>query len=136
MATPVVPLHPITAAQRLHQLPLPIASGDRHAIDLGLYPQARLASHPAAHGLLVGELVDAGMRNGVGNRATCRRQGGKSCQQAETLLQVVQALSALVIQLICHQRDALAVVVVIPVGKRIAQVGNFGFGLLHGPVGA
>ncbi|MNF06193.1 hypothetical protein D3C80_2060960 [compost metagenome] len=69
------------------------------------------------HGLPVDQLVDAGMRHWVGDWAASSGQGGWACRQAKALLQVRQALAALVIQLIGHQRHALAMVVIVPMGK-------------------
>ncbi|MNP57796.1 hypothetical protein D3C76_1526570 [compost metagenome] len=72
----------------------------------------------------------------MGDSATCCSQWRLGLQQAKALLQLLQALPALVIELICHQRDALAMVVIIPLGNSVAQLGNLGVSLFHGPVGA
>ncbi|MNF03762.1 hypothetical protein D3C80_2031430 [compost metagenome] len=47
-----------------------------------------------------------------------------------------QALAALVVQFIGHQRNALAMVVVVPTGKRGTQSGHFSLDLLRVPGGA
>ncbi|MNC79532.1 hypothetical protein D3C75_1320360 [compost metagenome] len=72
----------------------------------------------------------------MGDSATCCSQWRLGLQQAKALLQLLQALPALAIELICHQRDALAMVVIIPLGNPVAQLGNLGVSLFHGPVGA
>ncbi|MNE30190.1 hypothetical protein D3C80_1236920 [compost metagenome] len=136
VSAPVMAVYAVPPAGQLHQSALLVGEGNGYAVDLGLYPHAALAGHPSRHGLAVCQLVDAGMRHGVGDRAASAGQGGGAGANREALLQVVQALAALVVQFVGHQGYALAMVVLVPSGKRGAQLRNFGLCLLRLPVGA
>ena len=129
-------VYTVTPAGQLYQSALLVSEGYCNTIDLGLYPHAGLAGHPSRHGLAVCQLVDAGMRHGVGDRAASAGQGGGAAANREALLQVIQPLAALVVQFIGDQGNTLAMVVLVPSGKRGAQLRNFRLGLLRGPVGA
>ncbi|AFK68948.1 hypothetical protein YSA_04032 [Pseudomonas putida ND6] len=72
----------------------------------------------------------------MGDRAASAGQGGGAGANREALLQVVQALAALVVQFVGHQGYALAMVVLVPSGKRGAELRNFGLGLLRAPLWA
>ncbi|MNE79934.1 hypothetical protein D3C80_1764610 [compost metagenome] len=76
------------------------------------------------------------MGNRVGYRSARAGQRGLRGRQVEALLQVLQVLSALVVQFIGHQRDALTMVVVVPLGQCVAQPGDLGIDLCRAPVGA
>ncbi|MND74873.1 hypothetical protein D3C81_502000 [compost metagenome] len=131
-----MPLHAVPPADQLHQSALAVDEGDRYAIDLWLHPYICLAGQPAFYSVGVGQLVDAGMRHGVRDGAASAEQWGWVGRDAKALLQVRQALAALVIELIGYERNALAMVVVVPVGERGPQLGHFSFNLLRGPAGA
>ena len=136
VAAPVVPLGAVAPADQLHQAALSVNERHRHAIDLGLDPDIGLAGQPALHGVAVVQLVDARVGNGVGYRAARVGQGRRATGQAEALLQLREALAALVIKLIRYQGNALAMVVVVPAAKGFSQLGNLAGDLLGVPAGA
>ncbi|MNP30881.1 hypothetical protein D3C76_1239780 [compost metagenome] len=135
---PVLPAQAIAAADGANQPAVPIEQADRHAIHLRLHPEIVAAAQPFLHGGWVGQLVEAGMGNRMAQRSGTAvervGQGGRLLRKAVAPL--VEAGAGLVVEFVGDRRDALAMVGVVPVRQLLAQRGQFGAGLVIGPVGA
>ncbi|MNN00718.1 hypothetical protein D3C81_1133180 [compost metagenome] len=100
---PVMPVNAISTAEQLQQLALAKHQGDSDTIHLGLNPDVLFAVYPLSDCLIVGQFVDASVRDGMGYRPAGTGERVIDGLQVEATLKKLQALSALVVDLVCHQ---------------------------------
>ncbi|MNC60604.1 hypothetical protein D3C75_1104940 [compost metagenome] len=87
----------------MQQLALAKHQGDSDTIHLGLNPDVLFAVYPLSDCLIVGQLVDARVRDGMGYRPAGAGERVVDGLQVEATLEMFQALSALVVDLVCYQ---------------------------------
>lgn len=134
---PVLAVAAVAAADQSVQVAVAVDQADRHAVHLGLHPQRLAAGDPARHGGAVGQLGQAGVRHGMGQRPGVagqrRRMAGGGGEAAVPLR---QAGAGLVVEVVVERTAAIAVVGAIPGGDALGQRLQLALGARRRPVGA
>ncbi|MNF97698.1 hypothetical protein D3C84_805350 [compost metagenome] len=133
---PVLAGEPVAATDRLCQLAFAVDQCHRHTVDLGLNPDIASTFEPGVDSATLMELSQAGVGDGVSNRATCRAQGFGGGASREAFLPFAQSQTGLIIEFVGDQGAACAMIAVVPEVDLFLQCADFGLGASGGPVGA
>jgi hypothetical protein len=134
---PVLAQTSIATADGLSQRAVSVDQGDRDTVDLGLNPQVVAGVDPFGDCCIV-QFAQPGLRHRVRDRSAAASQRVCQCRAGgrKAPMPGLQALAGLVIDFISHQRAALIVIGVVPLGDLLIERGELGLGAISGPVGA